>query len=600
MNKFLLLSLVFLWPFISVSGKNKNQKMDIAPLYTQLPVNVNWTAEMPPYFDTHLEKVNLAAEKRGNRKVASQLNDSNVKNDVKQFRDRFLSLKDTPNSSKASNELDQILFDLEGAMKSENASNDLKFFAAQLTPLRAFRGIFHRIRGFASKAVVIQSFLVTVAKQVAQNVDVFLTDENSQHMKVLFRYISEPYNYDVTRPLIGLSKYAPSQLLNYGVSAFATEYDMQNWLLSTVMPSLNNSIETLKKLNSAADKTMDQIVWDNAIIYGNNYADANDRYRTIGNAEVNAVLSNLYGNVANIYIFCSYGANGLLELAKNIGYLYGVEQVETIRNGFLANIGISNSGDAHLKGASSLARFDKLKDLVKRQKENKDKSYPWHLFQLIEKKDVSNFSWDGGDLMKRAFIAVVSSTFYASVSWHEAKNRDADDSFVFDGALAKALKASGQKSIDQMVQIVRSGLSEAEWNGLAQGTNIKANEDIKSKWVPIHSAVSGDLVAVNLFGMFFFPPKDLTAFAPSHDKNEAYIIESPDILYKGKPVPYRNYFQGTARDWNLSAFDAYFKIYRSGQLSSLSNASDIKAVIRTTNQSWGGLIIGLPLANIVL
>lgn len=61
-------------------------------------------------------------------------------------------------------------------------------------------------------------------------------------------------------------------------------------------------------------------------------------------------------------------------------------------------------------------------------------------------------------------------------------------------------------------------------------------------------------------------------------------------------IEYRNYMEGSPTAWNMSVYNSYFP-----DVNSKSNSADkVRNAARILSQSWGGWIIGVPLAGMVL
>ncbi len=577
---------LFLGCFSALAAPKKKPISDMADVPYVMAVEPE--LKMPNYpiaKEADFKQQMLEAKKRGKREIAGSFN--KVEADVEPFRNRVLALKDTPGSSKAADELDQILYELEqDSINSSKSSEDLRFFAAQLTPLRSFRGFFHKVRKLARSYPVVQSYLVTMAKQMATNVNIFLTDDQSGHMKVMFRYLSEPYNFNSDRPeKIKFGYKNPENLKSYGYYAFSSESEIQNWLLVDVLPRLELAIERLSAVN-LEKKTA---VWDNKLIAGtNDYQDNVDRYRGISEGEKNSVLSNFEGNASNILVFCSYSNNGLLALVREMGFLYGVEEMDRyspIEN--IKDIIKKQDTDVVLKGASAKERRDKIKNFIAAQKLTAET--PQKLFTLLP---------SGKQRMKQAYGHAISSNYFANLAWEELRVRDSDENMALNGALFRPFISVTNKSLTAMTGALKGGLSQEQIDQAKAGTLELDEKTLDKHFYPIRSAISGDIIQANVIKFFYAPPQSLTSFLPVDFNKEPVQLISDVKTLSGVPVPYRNYFHGTATNWDFAKFRPYFKVGSEGAI--LDKDDDIKKVLRVTNQSWGGLMIGMSLSSVLL
>ncbi len=559
--------------------------------YQQVPIDDSLLPYYPIITESENQKELQEAKKRGQRQVATVEVPDSKKEDFKNYRDRFIALKDTPGSSAGADALDQILFELESkdVLNNKETSNDLRFFAAQLIPLRSFRGFFHKIRRFAFKYPMVQSYLVTLAKQFSTNVGIFLTypqyenTPNSEHMRVFFRYIAEPYTFDMARMPKERSElnYSKIQDVKYrGVSTFSTEADIQNWLEAEVYSRLVIATTTISQI----DLTSESIVWDNRIITGSaTYAEGIDRFRKLGQAEKHAVLSNLYGNMANIKIFCSYSQTRALELVSELGFLYGIEQFDRFVPGK------DFRGDKFVKGASAWERTRQVNSFIEKQISYREGNNGPVIYTLLAK---------GQENMKAAYLNALFSTEMANRSWAEIKARNVDDeTFAFNGGIFRPFIRTGDKSIEQMTSVLRGNLKFTKIEEFVK-SNMDA-EKIENNFIPIHSLVSGETVYVNAVKFFYSPPKNLRYFMPIFPtRMEEKTLTSSALDEKGNPVQYRDYSFGTANNWNTEYINTYFRV--GTKADPIKTGDDVKRLLRVTNQSWGGLMIGMPLTSIML
>jgi hypothetical protein len=533
--------------------------------------------EIPLYTEAEFNEELKQATKRGKREIAA-VSAASLEGDFVIYRDRVLALKDTPGSSKAADEFDAILFELE---QDGQKSAALQFFAAQMTPLRSFRGFFHKVRPLAKSYPIIQSYLVTMAKQMASNVDVFLTDADSQHMKVIFRYISEPYKYNTTRKeKVAINYKNPDDVKHYGIYTFNSEADIQNWLMSDVVPRLKQAIGNLNKI-SLKDKV---VVWDNKLIAGTeSYKDNNDRFRTLGEAERNSVLSNYYGNLSNIHIFCSYSATGLLSLVRQLGFLYGMEQMDIIGN---AKERLKyGTTDVVLKGASAEERRNKIVQFLAKQDL---KNGEHKLFTLLP---------TGKKSMSVAYANSLASNAASRLAWNELSQRKDDDALALDGGIFRPFTKVANKSLASMTSVLTGNLTPEQIELAKKDKLTLAAAELEKHYMPIRSAISGDVIQANAVKFFFAPPTNLAEFLPQGFNKEPFDLASDVTDPKGNEVRYRNYFKGTAQSWDQGKFQPYFKM---NDNKAISNSSDIKTILRVTNQSWGGLMVGMTLTSILL
>ena len=213
----------------------------------------------------------------------------------------LVSIQSRIHKLKTSEDMDVLLEELD--KNYESYPSDLKFYVTQIMPVKAFRGLFYRLKPlFDGRSNFVHSQILTTAKSMATRVQVFLPTD---YADAGFQYISTPYIMKNGRMVEG----------------FGMEEDLQVWMINELLPLVNSSITRLEKLN-----LVEPIVWDQKMVFGpKSFGDDVNRYKFIGEFEKNLALSSLYGSVASIATARAYNVENAIGLYKEIGFLYGFD-----------------------------------------------------------------------------------------------------------------------------------------------------------------------------------------------------------------------------------------------------------------------------------
>jgi hypothetical protein len=211
--------------------------------------------------------------------------------EFKAVRAQFLELK-TPE------QLDEFLVKLNASF--DKMPSDLKFFAAQVIPLRTMRGIVWKMIPAVENQKLLHSLLLTQVKTWAVNLKIYFP---TPQWEAGLRYVSEPYMVDGA-----LAK------------QFSSEADLQGYSGSVVFPSLLAATKRIEQLNF----TTSEGVWDNQFIFGKaSFAESIDRYRLIGEVERFTVLTNMESALASIAFNRAYSMDQAFAMNADLGKLYG-------------------------------------------------------------------------------------------------------------------------------------------------------------------------------------------------------------------------------------------------------------------------------------
>lgn len=235
-----------------------------------------------------------SSEKKRKPANSSMIDESMMTKELKAVQARVHAVK-------TSEDMDALLNDLD--KNYDTYPTDVKFYITQIMPVKAFRGIFYRLKPlFDGKSNFVHSQILTTAKSMATRVQVFLPYE---HAQAGYEYIASPYVSSTGEMVEG----------------FKNEADVQIWIVSELFPLINQSVQRLEKLN-----LVEPIVWDQKMVFGpKSFGDNVNRFKMIGEFEKNLSLSASYGALSNLATIRAYNVENSVALYKEVGFLYGFD-----------------------------------------------------------------------------------------------------------------------------------------------------------------------------------------------------------------------------------------------------------------------------------
>lgn len=270
------------------------------------PYNEAWTQETKTAWNAnHSELITKMKKQEKSRKIASELDqeffEGKMSPEMKKFREEFLKVK-------TADELDAKLTELD--KNYDSYSDDVKFMAAQLIPMRALRGLVWRLIPTVEDTKITHSLLLTQVKSLGVNMKIFLPTDQ---WNAAFDYITQPFVQNGQFPFTQAGEV---------VAQFpkGSEVHVQAYMRNTVLPMLRTSALRLDKI----DLSDSYIVWDNKLLYGPGaFPSAMDRYSLVGEVEKQTSLTYLYGTLSEIAYQSAYSQEGGLKMNQQISKLYG-------------------------------------------------------------------------------------------------------------------------------------------------------------------------------------------------------------------------------------------------------------------------------------
>ncbi len=342
--------------------------------------------DFPWMSSAQYQEQKVKAIARGKRGIASaQINGNALMSpEYRKFRDRFLAIK-------SGAEIDPLLDELDANFEEHPA--DLKLLAANLIPLRAFRGYVYRLVPVVSRAKVTHSILLTFVQGFNAMQRVYLPTEQ---WKAGFEYVTQPFSVKDVQ--------------------FKSVNEVQDYLITRVYSELMRAARRV----AALDLSQKPVVWDNQLLYGTaSFVDeGQDRYRLVGEAERRANLSAIHATLHNVVVFRAYSADRFFEMMDALGKLWGVSAL------FWEPV----------DGATSRARVQVLR------------KFPEN-FRLVA---------NGARYMSVAHRHLKHSVYQASLSWNEIKDQPASKTQMMDAGIFRPFTREIGLAMDKWVEVVEA------------------------------------------------------------------------------------------------------------------------------------------------
>jgi hypothetical protein len=450
---------------------------------------------------------------KSKRKIASAMsfNGSDVSNDFQKLREEWL---------KASTG-DQM----EALLKTSHAnyntySEDTKYFLAQMHTALPLRGIIWRLRplfenskGFlGNKSTHVTA--VQAVRGAVTGLKMFLPTKQSDAGIQYF-----------TEPSVEMSK----------ADQFTSIAQFQNFLMSNVIPAINESIVRLQVISKGGAQKV--FVWDNKMAFGRGtFEDEVQRYVGNGAAEMNMSIASLYRAYHDIYVYCAYNQESSIKIAGEIGSHLGVDS--SIFSSKKNDLGITDQERvAIVKGAANKSNFLELRNY--------------------------EGSTYGSQLMKQAWVALKNSVVYSDRAYQFLQGRDS----------TKAMGINPMFFQQENSPNIEKGISNMK--AVVQGP------------AEVRDPVSGDTVTINLPAFYQEPPQSLSSLmAVNFEGGE---VQKTIKNKQGESLVVRNYLHGRSIAWDNNAWKKYVPSAEGKGANYMSEAR------RIIHYSLGtSMVFGLP------
>lgn len=234
------------------------------------------------------------SEKKRKPANAMMIDESMMSAELKSIEKRIHAIKTSEEYSELFAELNE---------KYDTYPKDVQFYIAQVLPMKAFRGIFYRVRPlFEKNSRFIHSNALTFVKSLSTKANTYLPYE---HVNAAYEFVSSPY-------------YASKDAL---VGTFSSEQEVQTFVAKEIIPLIRLSAQRLENLDLT-----EPVVWDQRILYGKDtFQDGINRFKLIGELEKNIALSAAYGSLSQLSTLMAYNLSNTLKMYKDVGVLFGFD-----------------------------------------------------------------------------------------------------------------------------------------------------------------------------------------------------------------------------------------------------------------------------------
>ncbi|MFA6236579.1 MAG: hypothetical protein WC635_04550 [Bacteriovorax sp.] len=234
------------------------------------------------------------SEKKRKPANSMMVDESMMSSELKSIEKRIHAIKTSEEYSTLFAELNE---------KYDTYPKDVQFYIAQVLPMKAFRGIFYRVRPlFERNSKFIHSNALTFVKSLSAKANIYLPYE---HVDAAYQFVSSPY-YTSKDSLVG---------------TFSSEQEVQTFVAKEIIPLIRLSAQRLEKLDLT-----EPVVWDQRILYGKDtFQDGINRFKLIGELEKNIALSAVYGTLSQLSTVMAYNLSNTLKMYKDVGVLFGFD-----------------------------------------------------------------------------------------------------------------------------------------------------------------------------------------------------------------------------------------------------------------------------------
>ncbi|OQW50360.1 MAG: hypothetical protein A4S09_00780 [Proteobacteria bacterium SG_bin7] len=471
-----------------------------------------------PFFDEKAAamlkpKLNIEAQ----RKIAqaSELSEKSMSTEAQKIIQEISDIDSTDNNTNAAEELHDLIQNYSKPKKYSALPTDAQLIIAQLASLSPFRGILWRIRPYFEKARITHTAALTAFKNLAANLRWSL---RSPQTKLAFRYISEPYTEISEVPAV-----------------IDTDAKFYTWLLNDVNPHLQTAA---KRLNAIPIDSAKPLVWDNRILLGpNTFKDGIDRFKWVGEVERMMLVASYENSISQIYFFGSYSNHKFIELAKELGKLFGVDSLPLP---FMEVQGVT---------------LKQYREVIK----NSD-------FQNFGTR-LSTCTYSDKPCMELSYNYLLSATERMYAAWKTAQKREGNNIYAFNTNFAQVDIARGDINFENIRSLVK------------QRTMLR-------------SLATGEPAEFDLPAFYKTPPQDLKKLLPTGFDEKKERTKTLKVGATSKTESYRNYFYGSPQTWN------HIEEYKTF-LPKVASSDDILQAGRVLTHATFGLvrIPGLNLAE---
>lgn len=419
-------------------------------------------------------------------------------------------------------------------------NQDTRLFAALMVPLRTLRGMvwkgipaFENQRGHLTHTAVLTAF-----KEISASLGVAMPDPN---WKLGFDYVTLPYMEN--KEIAGTT---PARINRVIADRFNNEAEFQAFLIYNIYDAVRQSRDRVRNID--VSKTL--VTWDNKVAFGaKSFNDGIGRLKKIGEIEKNLLLTGLNFSLSNLAFFRAYSLNGALEIASEIGELYGFNSAIVELSGKVRS---PTHEDRHNKIKKARAAW-----IAKNKLYNKG--------EAVVLGDAFESSYEKA--MKVSFSRLYDGLVHLKAVWQESKSRQAGKDWLINTGFARLDHEFGDEKLDAIIAAMKGEIE-------------------------IKNDLTGETARVDLKNFLNNkPPKrlfdlDANGFEKGEEKTKIATTIGEFAALNGQEV--RNYFKGAATAWDVPKYKALFP---------RANTSEELAMSKRVFNSFFGSLSRINLIN---
>jgi hypothetical protein len=319
----------------------------------------------------------------------------------------------------------------------------------------------------------------------------------------------------------------------------ANENDVHRYIETELIPVLAKMVKRLNGLNFSSKP----VYFDNKVFYGTaNFADETNRYIRVGEPERHLALASGFASISGLESLNAYSLRGAFKtidaLATNTGF------------------------------ASALGFRPEQTTVKKRTAIVRQMNASYGLFNLRP---------NGKSWMQASYDNLNLAVTHGIIAWNELKART-NDTGSFGGNANSYGVALDPRSFLGAERILNAASANLTYL-LSDGNDGKMQSAV----------VNSEGRKITLKNFFYNPPNSLMDLLPNGFDESPYNMTAK---VNGKSRVWHNYLSGRPTAWPLAEYQKIFP--------EVKNNNDIPFTARVLSQSWGGQIVGLPLAGLVL
>ncbi|GAB4409391.1 MAG: hypothetical protein OHK0056_11340 [Bacteriovoracaceae bacterium] len=300
----------------------------------------------------------------------------------------------------------------------------------------------------------------------------------------------------------------------------------QNFLEADVYNSFAQAVQRVESIQFKRP-----VVWDNRLVFGGSSFQGDDienRYRYVQEGERHLTLSSLHLGMHYLYYVTAYDINDSLKFSYRVGRLYGIDGFDN------EIVGVPN-----YKVSKELKKFP-------------------HLFEMRP---------NGETKMRASFQHLREGIRQVRLAREELRDEAPNRMLVLNPEKFNPWDEDFEKQ-------------------MAVAECLVGKDSDEPGVCPVHSAITGEVVKINLFAFYDKAPRDLKSLMATD-----WDLSTEEITDSKLKVTYPNYYWGRPTSWNKDAYKAYFPELKSGE--------EVAKNVRVLRQAYGGEFFGAPFAFFV-